>query len=74
MEAQELRDRDRSLAASRRVAEDLRKARMHYGPFYLLSSIQLSDIGYSQEFFVPTADDSSGFSFGSGSRTIKHCW
>ena len=64
LHAQELRDRDRTLAASRRVAEDLRRARMHYGPFYLLSSIRLSDIGYSQEFFVPTADDHSGFNFG----------
>jgi len=64
VEAQELRDRERTLAASRRVAEDLRKARFHYGPFYLLSSIQLSDIGYDQEFFVPTADTTSGFSFG----------
>jgi hypothetical protein len=63
-EAQELRDRERTLAASRRIAEDLRKARIHYGPFYLLSSIQLSDIGYDQEFFVPTADTTSGFSFG----------
>ena len=64
VEAQELRDRERTLAASRRIAEDLRKARIHYGPFYLLSSIQLSDIGYDQEFFVPTADTTSGFSFG----------
>lgn len=64
VEAQELRDRDRTLSASRKIAEDLRRARMHYGPFYLLSSIQLSDIGYDQEFFVPTADDRSGFSFG----------
>jgi hypothetical protein len=64
VEAQELRDRDRTLAVSRKIAEDLRKARIHYGPFYLLSSIQLSDIGYDQEFFVPTADTSSGFSFG----------
>ena len=62
--AQELRDRDRSIAASRRIAEDLRRARMHYGPFYLLSSIQLADIGYDQDFFVPTSDTTSGFSFG----------
>lgn len=64
VEAQELRDRERSLVASRRIAEDLRKARMHYGPFYLLSSIQLADIGYDQEFFVPTSDTTSGFTFG----------
>ncbi len=64
MEAQELRDRDSTLTASRRIAEDLRKARFHYGPFYLLSSIQLSDIGYDQQFFVPTSDTSTGFNFG----------
>jgi len=63
-EAQELRDRDRTLAASRQIADDLRRARMHYGPFYLLSSIQLADIGYDQEFFVPVTDTSSGFRFG----------
>jgi len=64
VDAQELRDRDRTLVASRRIAEDLRKARMHYGAFYLLAGLQLSDIGYDQEFFVPTADTTSGFTFG----------
>src|SRR5947208_16119117 len=63
-EAQELRDRDSTLAASRQIAYDLRRARMHDGPFYLLSSIQLADIGYDQEFFIPTSDTSSGFNFG----------
>jgi hypothetical protein len=67
--AQELRDRDRTLAAARRIADDLRKARMHYGPFYLLSSIELADIGYDREFFVPTADTTSGFSFGLAAPT-----
>src|SRR5437870_3280651 len=62
--AQELRDRDRTLAASRQIADDLRRARLHYGPFYLLSSIQLSDIGYDQEYFIPVSDTSSGFRFG----------
>src|SRR5437016_1317682 len=63
-EAQELRDRDRTLAASRQIAEDLRRARLHYGPFYLLSSIQLSDIGYDEQFLMPAADTTSGFRFG----------
>jgi len=63
-EAQELRDRDRTLAVSRQIADDLRRARVHYGPFYLLSSIQLADIGYDQDFFMPVADTSSGFRFG----------
>jgi hypothetical protein len=63
-EAQELRDRDRTLAVSHKIADDLRRARVHYGPFYLLSSIQLADIGYDQDFFIPTADTTSGFRFG----------
>jgi hypothetical protein len=63
-EAQELRDRDRTLAVSRKIADDLRRARLHWGPFYLLSSIQLSDIGYDQDYFMPTADTTSGFRFG----------
>lgn len=59
-----LRDRDRTLAASQRISADLRSARFRSGPFYLLSSIQLSDIGYDAQFFVPTADQGSGISFG----------
>jgi hypothetical protein len=64
VEAQQVRDRDRTLAASRQIADDLRRARVHYGPFYLLSSIQLADIGYDEEFFIPVADTTSGFRFG----------
>ena len=65
LHAQEgLRDRDRTLSASQRISADLRRARFRSGPFYLLSSIQLSDIGYDSEFFVPTSDQSSGISFG----------
>lgn len=63
-EAQEVRDRNRTLAASQKIADDLRRARIHYGPFYLLSSIQLADIGYEEEYFVPVADTSAGFRWG----------
>lgn len=59
-----LRDRERTLAASKLIATELQKARRRYGPFYLLSSIELSDVGYDQQFFVPTADQTSGISFG----------
>lgn len=55
-----LRDRDRTFAASRTIAEQLRRARFHHGPFYLLSQIQLGDVGVEQQFFVPTADQSGG--------------
>jgi hypothetical protein len=58
-----LRDRDRSLSASQDISTDLRRARFRSGSFYLLSSIDLSDIGYQSAFFVPSADQSSGISF-----------
>jgi hypothetical protein len=59
-----LRDRDRTFAASQAISTDLRRARFRSGPFYLLSSIELSDIGYQSQFFVPTSDQGSGISFG----------
>lgn len=59
-----LRDRERAFAASQAIASDLRKAHFHHGPFYLLSTFQLSDIGYDASFYVPTADRTSGFRFG----------
>jgi hypothetical protein len=59
-----LRDRERAFAASQQIASDLRKAHFHHGAFYLLNTIQLSDIGYDSSFYVPTADRQSGFHFG----------
>jgi hypothetical protein len=59
-----LRDRERAFTASQDIANDLRKAHFHHGPFYLLSTFQLSDIGYDSSFYVPTADRQSGFRFG----------
>lgn len=59
-----LRDRERSISASQAIAADLRKAHFHHGAFYLLNTIQLSDIGYDPSFYVPTADRQSGFRFG----------
>ena len=59
-----LRDRERSFSASQEIAADLRRAHFHHGPFYLLSTFQLSDIGYDSSFYVPTADRQSGFRFG----------
>ncbi|HWW61678.1 MAG TPA: hypothetical protein VN181_09955 [Thermoanaerobaculia bacterium] len=57
---QGLRDRDPNLGATKKIAADLQKANFHTGPFYLLSSIQLSDIGFNEEFFVPTDTHSGG--------------
>jgi hypothetical protein len=59
-----LRDRERAFSASKEIANDLRRAHFHHGPFYLLSTFQLSDIGYDSSFYVPTADKQSGFRFG----------
>ncbi len=59
-----LRDRERAIAASQTIAGDLRKAHFHHGAFYLLNTIQLSDIGYDPTFYVPTPDRQSGFRFG----------
>ncbi|MDP9362308.1 MAG: hypothetical protein M3P29_12770 [Acidobacteriota bacterium] len=59
-----LRDRERAFSASQDIASDLRKAHFHHGAFYLLNTIQLSDVGYDSSFYVPTADRQSGFSFG----------
>jgi hypothetical protein len=59
-----LRDRERAFAASKEIASDLRRAHFHHGAFYILNTIQLSDIGYDSSFYVPTADRQSGFRFG----------
>src|SRR4051812_8990765 len=59
-----LRDRERGFSASQQISTDLRKARFRSGAFYLLSSINLSDIGYESSFFVPTPERGSGISFG----------
>src|SRR5256885_2209523 len=59
-----LRDRDRTFSASQAIASDLRRARFHFGAFYLLSSISLSDIGYETQFFEPTAEQGTGATFG----------
>ena len=55
-----LRDRDRTFTASRKIAEDMRSARLRYGPFYFLSRLELSDIGYTDQFYLPTDDQASG--------------
>jgi hypothetical protein len=50
-----LRDRDRTFEASKRI---------HYGPFYFLSSLELSDIGYNQTLFSPTTASDETISLG----------
>jgi hypothetical protein len=60
--AQGVRSRERTFEASEVLAADLRRARIHAGPFYLLSNIQFSDLGYESQFFFPSAEQGSGFS------------
>jgi hypothetical protein len=59
---QRMRDRDPDLAGSKKIIEDLQQANFHYGSFYLMSRIQISDIGASANAYVPTGDQSSGVS------------
>lgn len=49
-----LRDRDPNLAATQKITSDLQAAGAHSGPFYLISRLQLQDIGYDAHFFVPS--------------------
>lgn len=59
-----LRDRDRALNATQRIASDLQKARLRYRNFYFLSRFDLADIGYDQPFFAPTGDQTAGLTLG----------
>jgi hypothetical protein len=59
-----LRDRDRTFEASKKIAADLQKARAHYGPFYFLSSLELTDIGFNQTLFTPTSSEDGAISLG----------
>src|SRR6478672_8685907 len=60
--AQSVRSRDRTFEASETLAADLRRARLHAGQFYLLSNIEFSDLGYENQFFFPTTEQSGGLS------------
>jgi len=57
-----LRDRDPQLSAARKITDDLRRATLHYGPWYLLSELHLSDIGVEQQYYVPTSEQTNGIS------------
>jgi hypothetical protein len=61
--AQAVRSRERTFEASETLAADLRRARVHTGPFYLLSYLQFSDLGYENQFFFPTSQQGGGLSF-----------
>lgn len=58
------RDRDPVIAEERDLAAQLQSATLHHGAWYLRSSIELADIGYSEDFYAPTTDQASGVSLG----------
>lgn len=58
-----LRDRDPTFSASKQIATDLNQASAHSGPFYLLSRFQISDLGYSDEMYLPVVAASKGLTF-----------
>lgn len=58
-----LRDRDPTFSASKQIATDLNQAWAHSGPFYLLSRFQISDLGWSDELYLPVVAASKGLTF-----------
>jgi hypothetical protein len=64
LSAQEgLRDRDPTFSASKQIASDLNQAFAHSGPFYLLSRIQIADLGYNETLYLPVVAASKGLTF-----------
>jgi hypothetical protein len=55
-----VRDRDRALAGAKEINNDIGRANFHFGNWYLLTRVSLSDIGFTEEFFVPTGDHGGG--------------
>lgn len=52
-----LRDRDREPEGRKALLADLQRARLHYGPFYLVSRLELRNLGFDQEINIPTGDE-----------------
>ena len=58
---QGLRDRDPDLEGAKKIAAELQEANIHYGDFYMLSRIRISDAGFSEDVYLPTGDIRGGF-------------
>jgi hypothetical protein len=58
-----MRDRDPNLDAAKKLAADLQQANFHNGPWYLQSSIRISDASFSEGGYLPAGDTSGGISF-----------
>lgn len=54
------RDRDPDLDASKQIAADLQKANYHWGPVYLMSRFRIADVGYTEQYYVPSEDQEGG--------------
>jgi hypothetical protein len=60
---QKLRDRDPDLSASKQIAAELQQANFHYGPWYLMSRLRVSDAGFTEAGgYLPTGGDDGGIS------------
>lgn len=59
---QKLRDRDPDLAAAKQMYAELQQANFHYGPWYLMSRIHISDAGFSESGYLPTGDQGDSIS------------
>lgn len=57
-----LRDRDPDLAGSKKILDELQQANFHFGSFYLMSRLRISDVGYEQGASIPTGDQTSSVS------------
>jgi hypothetical protein len=63
--AQGLRNRERRFQSAQEISSDIQGARFRWHSFYLLSRIEISDVGYNEEFYVPTSEIAgSGITFG----------
>lgn len=58
------RDRDPDLEGSKRLAAEIQEANFHWGPVYLLSQFRIADIGYTDQGYVPSDDQSGHLTLG----------
>lgn len=60
---QKLRDRDPDLTAAKQIASELQQASIHYGPWYLMSRLRISDAGFTDAGgYLPTGGEDGGIS------------
>lgn len=57
---QYLRDRDPDAEGAKKVAADVQQANFHWGSFYLMSHLRLTEAGLSGDLNVPTGETTGG--------------